>query len=487
MNFLTETEGTAILITFGLVMITLVWLRTHAESHLEGFLVADRKVGLLQGATSIAVSWVWAPAIFICSLQAYTLGLPGIFWFTFPNIICFFIFAPIAKRIRDKAPKGYTLPEFILDRFNGDKRVHIAYLVVTLGYQLGAILMNSLAGGALLHIVSGLDIKVAIIGMATIALAYSLLSGLKASVFTDVIQMLMILGLGFILIPLCLIETDGFTTIYQGLGGIDNRRSLFDPWVAFTMGIPLSLTLISGPIIDQMFYQRTMAVEKKNVVKTFVYGGLIFGIVPIILSLLGFIGTTLEAQGLITVSDPQLVGPIVIGYLLPKSALIAFCFMAFAGLCSTMDSAFCAGSGLGTIDIFKTYIKPDANEREKLIFSRCFMLFMAVTGAGIALLQPKLLWMMLILGALASAALFPTILAIFWKKVTAGGLFWGIILSVLIATPLTVYANIKEDPHLIVFAALLAAGIGLFTCALSTLNLNNYKTLKINSATKVLL
>lgn len=470
MSVLSHTEGLILLGIFGVSMIVLVWFRTHAEQHADGFLVADRNVGVWRGAFSIAVSWIWAPAIFICSLQSYTKGLPGIFWFTFPNIVCFFVFAPIAIRLRMLMPKGYTLPEYIYQRFDGNKLTHIAFLLVFFGYQFGAIIINSLAGGTLLHAVSGIDVNVAIISMALIALTYSLLSGLKASIFTDVIQMCMVLLIGLILVPWAFVEAGGPASINAGLGGVSGEhRSLFDPWIAFSMGIPMTFALLAGPIGDQMFFQRAMAVKQENIVKTFVYGGLLFGIVPIVLSLLGFIGADLAARQLISVPDAQLIGPVVISHLLPKAALYAFCFMAFAGLCSTMDSGLCAGSSLGSIDIYKRYIKPQATDKELLRFSRYFMAVMTVVGTAIALLQPKLLWMFMIYGALASAGMFPVIFSLFWRKISAMGAFLAVILSLVVGTPLSIYANIQQDPYLNVTAAVASVLIGFVICVIDGL------------------
>lgn len=466
-SILTVHEGLTLLILFGVTMIGLVWIKTHNEGHLEGFLVADREVSVWQGAFSIAVSWIWAPAIFICSLQAYTKGLPGIFWFTFPNILCFFVYTPFAVRLRRMMPDGYTLPEFIFRRFN-DKRTHLAFLTVMFGYQFGAIIINALAGGALLHTLSGIDTKVAIIGMSGIVLAYSIFSGLKASIFTDVIQMMMVLVIAFILIPWCLLKPGAVDLVLHGSAGVSGEYgNLFNPWIAFSMGIPMTISLLSGPFGDQMFFQRVFAARKENVAKVFIYGGLVFGIIPIVLSLLGFMGASLSQQGLITVSDPQFIGPTVLAHLLPRAALYLFCLMAFAGLGSTMDSGLCAGTSLGCIDIYKRYINPAANNQQLLRFSRLFMIFMTVTGTAIALLQPKLLWLFFIYGALVSAGLFPTIFSICSKRITARGAFWAIVLSLLFGFPLSVYANLKEDPYLIVLAAVFSVSIGLIVCTLS--------------------
>ena len=113
MAVLELSEGIGLLIVFALVMLALTLKFTNKVQNTKGFLLADRNVGLISGSFSMAVSWIWAPAIFICSLQAYQNGLAGIFWFTVPNVLCFFIFAPFALRLRQEMPDGYTFTEYI--------------------------------------------------------------------------------------------------------------------------------------------------------------------------------------------------------------------------------------------------------------------------------------------------------------------------------------------------------------------------------------
>lgn len=461
---LTSTEGLILVFVYGIAMVAVVLFVRRRKSS-DDFLVMNRELGTWRGAFSIAVSWIWAPAVFICSLQAFTQGLPGIFWFTFPNILCFFIFAPIAVRARKLFPSGYTMPDFINARYSGDKKVHIASLFVYFGYQLGAIIINCAAGAALLHILTGIAYSVAVLIMSATALAYSLISGLRASVITDVIQMSLILVIGFFIVPWVISEAGGVSVLSEGLGGQTGEfRDLFNPYVAYAFGIATSLGLISGPIADQMFFQRAFAVKRGSIVRVFVYGGLIFGVVPIVLSLLGFVGAAPSVQAVVTVDDPQMVGPIVVGHFLPKWALMLFTTMAFAGLTSTLDSALCAVSSLGGIDVFKRYFSPEASDSELLKMSRLFMIIMAFIGTSVALLQPQLLWVFLIYGALASAALFPTVLSIFWSRLPAQGAFWAIVLSLVVATPLSIYANVNGDVDLIVLAAVISVLIGLVVC-----------------------
>ncbi len=459
-----------LLFLFGLTMVSLVWFQSRKKQTAESFLVADRQVSSWGGAFSIAVSWVWAPAVFISSLQAYNKGLPGVFWFTVPNVICFFTFAFLAVKFRQLMPKGYTLPDFIHERFSGSKPTHLSFLFIVFGYQLSAIVINAVAGGTLLHIASGINVSAAIIGMMTIALSYSLLSGLKASVFTDIIQMVMILSFAVVLVPWAVSEAGGWSSVTSGFAGVSGEfGSVFNSDIAYAMGIPMTISLIAGPISDQMFYQRALAVKKEAIVPVFVRAGLLFGFVPIILSVLGFVAVAMTKQGSLIVSDPQMVAPLVIGALLPKAALYFFIMMAFAALCSTMDSAFCGISSLGAVDVYRRYFNKKPSDKKLLKIARVYMVGAAVIGAGIALLQPKLLWIFFIYGTLVSSALFPTVFAVFRKDLDGKDAFLAIVLSLIFSFPLSIYANVQGDTDLIVLSSILSVAIGLVVCVLSVL------------------
>jgi Na+/proline symporter len=196
-------------------------------------------------------------------------------------------------------------------------------------------------------------------------------------------------------------------------------------------------------------------------------GGLVFGLVPIILSLLGFVAAAPSVQAQLTITDPQMVGPQLIGHFLPGWALGGFVLLAFAGLSSTLDSAFAAVSSLTAVDLYKRYMKPDASERDILRVARIGMLGFAVVGTGIALLQPKLLWAFLTYGALASSMLVPAFFSLFSKRVTAKGIIVAILASVCASLPLSVYANVTGNIHLGVLAAVLPPVFGLGACWVS--------------------
>nr|VFJ87834.1 MAG: Na+/proline symporter [Candidatus Kentron sp. LFY] len=470
---LTSQQGYLIFVLYGMFFITLVYMLRERQASMDDFLLMRRKLGVVNGSLSIAVSWVWAPAVFICSLQAFTKGLPGIFWFTVPNILCFFVFVPIALKLRETLPKGYTVSEIFKFKFPETHLPHSASLLVTFGYQLGAIIINCVAGATLISLLSGIPYTMGVLMMAGVALAYSLISGLRASVLSDVIQMAMILGIAFMIVPWVTVESGGLDTILTGIGGVTGEYdSVFNLQVAYTFGIAMTIGLISGPVADQMFSQRAFAAKKDAIKKIFIFGGLLFGLVPITLSLLGFIGAAESQTGNISVSDPQMVGPEVINHFLPKWALILFSLMAFSGLTSTLDSALCAIGSLTTNDI-----KPRFNglkSMDPVLVARLGMTAFAIIGVGIALLQPKLLWVFLVYGALASSIFIPIILALFWNGLSAKGAFMGIAGGIAIGTPLSIYANVTENTDLIVASAIIGLGLaGVLAWLFSVLGTRN--------------
>jgi Na+/proline symporter len=331
---------------------------------------------------------------------------------------------------------------------------------------LGAIIINSLAGGLLLHTIAGINLQLAILSLAFIAFLYAAWRGLPASIITDIIQMAVILFIGFVLVPWAIGESGGFNTVINGLGGVTGEYgNLFDPWIAFSFGIPATLGLIAGPVADQMFYQRAMAARYKNIVKTFVWGGLLFGIVPIVLSMFGFIAANPEVNQSINIVEKQMVGIYIVQHYLPQWTLYGFVLMAVCGLSSTLDSAYCAVGSLGANDIYKRYINKQPNDKQLVRASRLFIALFAVIGTGIALIPGmQLLWIFLIYGALASSALVPTILCLYWKRLTPKAAFWGPFLSFIIGLPLSIYANFSENAYLVVLAAVLSVLIGLIVC-----------------------
>ena len=247
MAFISQASGYWFLIIFGICMILVTyffskWKNYKGQQTKDSFLVANRKVGWFVGGASIAASWIWAPALFVSVQMAYQKGIAGIFWFTVPNVVALLIFAFLAPKIRDKLPAGYTLPQYIKHKLKSN-RVHKVYLFPYFLYQLMAVTVQLFAGGGLVSLLTGIPLTIVMPILAIIALTYTLISGLEASLVTDFVQLAMIFTIGAVILPLVWSTAGGSAAIHAGLGGLAGIRNMFDPGVAFSFGIVTSIEI----------------------------------------------------------------------------------------------------------------------------------------------------------------------------------------------------------------------------------------------------
>ena len=66
-----------VLLTYAAMMLGVTVLMTKKENNIEQFCVGNRKTGWMVSALSIAATWIWAPALFTSTENAYTKGFAG--------------------------------------------------------------------------------------------------------------------------------------------------------------------------------------------------------------------------------------------------------------------------------------------------------------------------------------------------------------------------------------------------------------------------
>jgi SSS family transporter len=452
------------IIVFAAIMLAVVLIRGTSRS-LNQFLVSGRTVGTWLGGMSVASTWIWAPALFIASQKAFTQGIAGLMWFTVPNVATLILFAFLARRVRGFFPNGYTFPQYIAARF--DKRTHIIYLFAFLCLQVCSLAVQLIAGGGLIRELSGLPYWFCVLVLLVIFTSYSLIDGIRASIRTDLFQMFIILLGMAVIIPLVIAEGGGISSAARGLAGFEGKYgNLFDPYIAYSFGITVTIGLLSGPVGDQQHWQRAFSFRQGKVFKGYLFGALIFSLVPLGMSIPGFIaaGNPSAAPAVYAGQlQAQQVGTEVIRVLLPEWCLILFAIMILSGLSSTGDSALCAGGSLIAVDIYQKYIEPGAAEKKALKIIRFSILGLAAIAMGIALIPGiTILGLFLFYGTLRSATFLPTILIIYRKKVPAPGIFWGIFLAIILGLPAYMLGVLKNMLHLKI-----AANIGILAVSLA--------------------
>ena len=468
-NVFTPQQGIIALATYGLIMLCLaLWSKyKHQQDRVE-FLLAGRKVGVIFGAMSAAVSWVWAPALFVGSQKAYEQGVAGLFSFTFPNFFALILFSFIALKARKIFPNGFTLPQFMKEKY--DKKTHILYLIQFVGLQACSFSIQLLAGSTLISILTGLSFPVVGISLIIIALTYSLIGGLRASILTDVLQMTLILLVIGTVVPLAVNNAGGFEKIIGGLAGFKGVGGNFlDPWILYSFGIPAAITLLTGPVADQMHWQRAYSLRSdKNVIRTFTLAACLFISVPLSLSILGFLAANPEVSANWNITNPQMVGPITVANLLPDFMLLAFAIMLLSGLCSTLDSILCAVSSLTAIDIFNEHKRTERHKGQKVFLARIGMFGVALIGLMMILIpNVNIIHLWFFATTFRAPSFVPTILTMFWKPMSSNVVFWSILIGFLIGGPTYVVGAVTQNAHLIVAGSMLPIIISGLICFFS--------------------
>lgn len=375
--------------------------------------VANRKVNWVQTAFSIAATWIWAPALFVASQRAYVDGVLGFFWFFVPNVLSLILFAYISSKALKKLSYEQTLPD-LMGSVYGSKRVKNIYNVEVVFLLMMSTGVQLLAGGIVLNQITGINFGILTLILAIVALFYSLLSGIRASIRTDAVQMTIII-VALVLALIYFVPTESIQ-----LGGFNLQPIGFFTqynWQLFlAFGFTTSIGLLAGPIADQTFWQRAFSMDQNNVKKSFILGSLIFAVVPLGMAIIGFMAS---ANGFV----PNSVSIVGLEYVLeyaPTFVAVLFILAIVSGLSSTLDSNMVAmGSVLSNL-----------NDRTKSVyFSRLGMVLIALFGILIANIPNiDIFWLFLFYGVMRSSVAVPTIMTMINKNVPSEqSIFYGVL------------------------------------------------------------
>jgi Na+/proline symporter len=216
-----------------------------------------------------------------------------------------------------------------------------------------------------------------------------------------------------------------------------------------------------------------------------------FGIIPIALSSLGFLAAnTSLGISLPQGTDASMIGIFTVTKFLPMGAIALYVIMLLGALFSTLDSGIMAASSLFVRDIVKYSDEEEAvwkkidenqelNEKEEIIsdnlnkkgvyYSRFAMLGIMFFGFLVALAAAyipgfglKQLWW--IFNTVAACVVVPTVLSLYWERLDAKGVFWGVLVAFVLGIPLFVYGNMIDNAPLIVGASLFIIFVSTLFC-----------------------
>ena len=425
------------------------------NKNIEDYYVGSRSVSSTYVGLSIVATDVGGAFSIGLGGLGFVMGLAGS-WLLFTGLIGAWLSAvfiiPRIKKI-DAENKFMTFPDFLRYRYN-DKVALVAAVITGIAY-LGFAGVQMLAGAKLASATImqnnpfGLEpITFALVVMACITIIYTVIGGLKAVIYTDTVQLMLLLG-GLVIITIPV-------TLYK-IGGLDAlRKSLPSDFFSLSNISPATfinwmLTIIPAWLIGNTIYQRMYACRNEYEAKRawYIAGLLEYPVMAFAGAFLGMCARVIAPH-----AEPEMAMPILIRDVLPAGVTGIVIVAYFSAIMSTADSCLMASSGNFVNDIIERYFVRNISAKTSIRLSMLVTLIIGVLSVIVASQFTSVLSAGLYAYAFMVSGLFvPTLGAYFWKGSSSAGAMAGMIAGGL--TTLLLLTNIIVLPEIL-------AGLGLY-------------------------
>lgn len=343
----------------------------------------------------------------------------------------------------------FTMPEFLERRYSPGARAYLSWVSI-LGYVLTKISVTIAAGGIVFEAM-GVGFWTGAMVVVVATGIYTVLGGLKAVVYTDLLQMFVLIAGSLTVTFLGLSEIGGWGVMSEAAG--PSFMSLWKP--VSHPDFPWTGILFGAPILgvwywctDQFIVQRVLSARDiDNARRGTIFGGFLKVLPLFIFVIPGVIAYVLVQSGSLTVPDGDQALPALIGALLPSGLRGLVIAGLLAALMSSLSSVFNSCSTLITLDIYKKW-RPEASERKLVGVGRVATVVLVLFGLAWIPVMRGLGQIYVYLQSVQAyisppiAAVF--LLGIFYKRLNARGAMASLI-SGLILGMSKLYLEVVQD------------------------------------------
>ncbi|NLG46674.1 sodium:solute symporter family protein [Gordonia sp. (in: high G+C Gram-positive bacteria)] len=401
----------------------------------DGYMTAGGNIGFGISSASMTATWIWAASMYASATSGFTYGLSGPIHYGLWGALMILLIYPFGRRIRKVAPRAHTIAEVMFARHGRSSQLLLAGSNI-----LGSVISltaNLIAGGALIDMLSPFSFTQGVVAIAGGILMYTLWSGFRASVLTDFVQVVFMLGAVVIIIPVVFFAAGGPDLFAAGAENLtDQQANFFSSDAFFNQGAPYIAAVLAYAIGNQTIAQRLFAVREDLIKKTFVtatvgYGSTIIGI--------GMLGVIALYAGITPMDDDvnNLIPQMAATYLSP--ALLALFFIMIIGsLSSTADADLTALASIVMADVYGQGVgRRNADPAKMVLIGRITMIVaisaaLYFTGSNLNILD-----LLVFVGALWGALVFPVIASFYWDRVT------NVAFSVSVIAALAVFIPVR--------------------------------------------
>ena len=283
--FLNQATSLILVIIISLTFVILGLYISKKYQGLNNYLTANRNIGLFSLTTSLTASALGAWILFGPASAATWGGIGSVIGYSLGTAFPMFFLIYLGKKIRKEFPKGSSLIEFMRKKFG--KSLFKLILLMTIFYMFIFLCAEVTAVSVLINYISGTELWITALIVLISTLAYTLYGGLRASIFTDNIQMIVI----GVLLLISLSYITSFTGSEFSFEFIKEKNPhLLSPSYipSYTAGLTFFIAVAATNLFHQGNWQRVYAAKnfetlRKSLIISF------FTIVPIVFYM-GFTG-----------------------------------------------------------------------------------------------------------------------------------------------------------------------------------------------------
>jgi SSS family solute:Na+ symporter len=422
-----------------------VWVFIQKNSNTEDYFLAGRNVGWFVIGASIFASNIGSEHVVGLAGTGFESGTPMAHYELHAWIVLLLGWLFLPFYIRSGA---FTMPEFLEKRFDSRSRWFLSVFSL-LAYVLTKVSITIYAGGIVVSELLGIPFWYGAIGIVVFTGIYTVIGGLKAVIYTETLQTVVLIFGSVVITYLGLQEVGGWSQLRETVTAVSPDH--FNMWRPMNdPQFPWTGLLIGGTIVgiwywctDQYIVQRTLAANNITIARRGAIFGAYLKLLPILIFLVpGIIAfaLTLQQPEVFQVAKADRAFPMLVKTLLPVGlkGLVAGGLMA--ALMSSLASVFNSCSTIFTIDIYKK-IRPDKSEESLIRIGKIATAIIVVLGIIWIPIMEKIgggvmyQYLQNVQSYIAPPVTAVFLLGIIWKRVTSDAaittLISGLILLIL--------------------------------------------------------
>ncbi|WP_047246073.1 sodium:solute symporter [Maribacter thermophilus] len=437
MKQLDTWDWVSISLYFLLLVGIAIWVIRKKKANTEDYFLAGRNVGWFVVGASIFASNIGSEHVVGLAGTGASNKLPLLIYEVqaWVVLILGWVFLPFYAR-----SGVFTMPEFLEKRFDARSRWVLSIFSIV-AYVLTKISVTIYAGGVVVSALLGIDFWTGAIATVLLTGVYTVLGGMRAVVYTETLQAVLLIIGAAVLTFIGLDKVGGWGSMVDTLG-----PEYFNMWRPATdPDFPWPSLLITSTIVgiwywctDQYIVQRALTAQNIKEGRRGTIFGALLKLLPVFLFLIpGVIALTLKMRGELHWENADEAFPVLMSNLLPSGLRGLVAAGLLAALMSSLASVFNSCSTLFTVDIYKK-LKPNAPEKKLVRTGQIATVFVVIIGiiwipimANISGVLYEYLQSVQSYIAPPITAVF--LLGIFYKRINATGAFATLIMGIVVA------------------------------------------------------